>query len=194
MTPMLDDLSWNCFVSPKYHHVTNRYVARLRIAARKYRHGYYFLIRYRLCARFGVRAVYYVGDLLISTSNPPATRSSASKPRHWGSPRLLESIIEQLLRLKHPRFNLSYDASRSFGLLFFRLSPNKEFPYFSRSSDESCANKVNSSGTRKIVRFSGFCDFARTDRTASGIRPYLLKYLKLSSERTTSSDDFVARF
>lgn len=116
-----DVCSWNCFVFPRLHNITlnGGYLAWMWIAARKYRHGYCFLIRYQLCARFRVRAAYYVGDLLISTSNPPATHSSATKPRYWGSPRLLESIIEHLPRLKYLRFNLSYDASRSYGFYLF---------------------------------------------------------------------------
>lgn len=113
----------SCFQDHTISHWTLS-LAWMWIAARKYRHSYCFLIRYQLCARFRVRAAYYVGDPLISTSNPPATHSSATKPRYWRSPRLLESIIEHLPRLKYLRFNLSYDASRPLGFLSFHPSQN----------------------------------------------------------------------
>lgn len=54
--------------------------ARAWIVTRKSRHGYWFLIRYQLCARFGVRAAYYICDPLISTSNPPTTHSCPGEP------------------------------------------------------------------------------------------------------------------
>lgn len=53
---------------------------RAWIVTRKSRHGYWFLIRYQLCARFGVRAAYYICDPLISTSNPPTTHSCPGEP------------------------------------------------------------------------------------------------------------------
>ena len=72
--------------------------AKAWIVTRKSRHGYWFLIRYQLCARFGVRAAYYICDPLISTSNPPTTHSWPGEPP-FEAPRnrtssLLESITE----------------------------------------------------------------------------------------------------
>lgn len=79
----------------KYTISSSIWGVRINIIARKYLYanvGYCFLIRYQLCAWFGVRAAYYVGDPLISTSNPPVTHSSATKPRYWGFPRLNRSL------------------------------------------------------------------------------------------------------
>jgi len=106
----------HCFILPKQIHRWNFGVNmnnRTQISSRLL-----LLIRYRLSVMclISVRSAYYIGDLLISTSNPPVTHFSTTKPCYWGSPRLPKSIIEHLPGLKYPWFNLSSDK---FWLLAF---------------------------------------------------------------------------